>query len=199
LNPKLAIAFRLTVCASFGFGALALSACVGSGQLETLSETGRATVAIESVEGAPPAVVHRFVELLKDEAAARRVAIVAPSEAGYRLRGYLASPVASPTASSITSSIASSIAWAVDVYGADRKRTVRLSGEEKAAGRMWEQADDEALRRVARAGMEQLAALLGTGGPPAAPALAASRPPRATSPLSWLDDWSPEASGIFRL
>ena len=188
LNPKLAIAFRLTVCASFGFGALALSACMGAGQLENLAATGRRAVAIESVEGAPQDVVHRFVAMLNEEAAARQIAVVAPSEAGYRLRGYLATDAAAAT-----------VSWAWDVYGADRKRAVRLSGAEEAAGRMWEQADDRILRGIARAGGDQLAAFLAATRPASAPALAASPPPRGASPPGWLDDWAPEASGIFRL
>src|SRR5262245_66111383 len=40
---------------------LALSGCVGAGQIAGLSDGRRATVAVESVEGAPPAVAHRFV------------------------------------------------------------------------------------------------------------------------------------------
>lgn len=175
---------------------LALSACVNAGQIANLTETGRPAVAIaiESVDGAPAAVVHRFVDVLKDEAAARQIAVVAPSEANYRLRGYLAAPGADGAAP------AASVAWVLDVYGADRQRAIRLSGEEKTAGRMWEQADDEVLRRIARAGMEQLAAFLGAARPPSAPAaLAASPRQPASSLLGSLDDWAPEASGIFRI
>jgi hypothetical protein len=166
---------------------LALSACASAGQLANLSETGRAAVAIESVEGAPATVVHRFVAALKDEAAAHRIAVVAASEANYRLRGYLASDTTT------------TVRWAWDVYGADQKRAVRLSGEEKAAGRGWEQTDDKVLRRIARASVEQLAASLGATRALAASALAASPPPQSASPLGSPDDWAPEASGIFRL
>ena len=167
---------------------LALSACVSTGQIANLSETGRAAVAIETVDGAPAAVVHKFVELLRDEAAARDIAVVAPGDAKYRLRGYLAADAATGT-----------VSWAWDVYGADRKRAVRLSGEEDTAGRGWGQADEQVLRGIARAGVGQLAAFLHTARPPSAPALAASPPPRGASPLGWPDDWTPEASGIFRL
>src|SRR5215468_2434637 len=69
---------------------LALSGCMGAGQIAGLSDGRRATVAVESVEGAPPAVVHRFVTLLNDEAAARGITVVSPNEANYRVRGYLA-------------------------------------------------------------------------------------------------------------
>jgi hypothetical protein len=167
---------------------LALSACVSTGQIANLGETGRAAVAIESVEGAPAAVVHKFVELLKDEAAARDITVVPPGDAKYRLRGYLAADAAT-----------GAVNWAWDVYGADRKRAVRLSGEEDTAGRGWGQADEQALRGIARAGVGQLAAFLRTARPPSAPALAASPSPRGASPLGLPDDWAPEASGIFRL
>jgi hypothetical protein len=167
---------------------LALSACVSTGQIANLTETGRVAVAIESVDGAPAAVVHRFVDLLKDEAAAQQIAVVPPGDAKFRLRGYLAAEAATGT-----------VSWAWDVYGADQKRAVRLSGEEETAGRGWGQADDQVLRGIARAGIGQLAAFLRAARPPSAPALAASPPPRGTLPLGWPDDWAPEASGIFRL
>jgi hypothetical protein len=167
---------------------LALSACVSTGQIANLTERGRVAVAIESVDGAPAAVVHRFVDLLTDEAAAREIAVVPPGDAKYRLRGYLAADAATGT-----------VSWAWDVYGADQKRAVRLSGEEETAGRGWGQADDQVLRGIARGGVGQLAAFLRAARPPSAPALAASPPPRSVSPLGLPDDWAPEASGIFRL
>ena len=51
---------------------LAVSACAGTGQLANLTEGDRTAVAIQSVEGAPAAVVHRFVAMLEDEAARER-------------------------------------------------------------------------------------------------------------------------------
>jgi hypothetical protein len=177
---------------------LAVSACAGTGELANLTEVDRAAVAIQSVEGVPTAVVHRFVAMLEDEAAARQIPVVPLSEAGYRLRGYLAAQgdgTAAPTA----------VAWSVDVYGADGQRAVRLSGQEKAAGRPSQQADDETLRRIARASMER-------SRPPAAAASATTPQPQGEtspaasplpstllSPLGSLDDWTPEAAGIFRI
>jgi hypothetical protein len=166
---------------------LALSACASAGQIANLTETGRTAVAIESVEGAPASVVHRFVDVLKDEAAAHQIAVVPAGEANYRLRGYLATDATT------------AVSWAWEVYGADQKRAVRLGGEEKTAGRGWEQADDRVLRRIARAGVAQLAAFLAATRPPSASALAASPLRPSTSPLGSADDWAPEASGIFRL
>jgi hypothetical protein len=184
---------------------LAVSACAGTGQLANLSEGDRTAVAIQSVEGAPAAVVHRFVALLEDEAAARQLPVVPLSEAGYRLRGYLAAQGDGAAATT-------AVAWSVDIYRADGQRAVRLSGEEKTAGRPWQQADDETLRRIARASMDRLAAFLGRTRPAAAAASATTPQPQAEaspaasplpstplSPLGSLDDWTPEASGIFRI
>jgi hypothetical protein len=170
---------------------LALSACANGGHIGNLSEGGRAAVAIESVDGAPAAVVHKFVDMLKDEAAARHIAIARPGEADYRLRAYLAAKGADG---------ATSISWAIDVYGADQHRAIRLNGEEEAAGRAWKAADDGALRRIARAGMERLVLFLAAARPPSAPAFLASPPSqRAASRSGGLDDWAPEAAGIFRI
>ena len=185
---------------------LAVSACVGTGQLANLSETARPTIAIESIEGVPAAVVPKFVTALKEEAAQRRIALAAPGEANYRLRGYLAarddesanagsgSPIV--TTASVTTI---SVAWTLDVYDGNQYQVVRLSGEEKAAAdRPGAAADDQLLRRAARAGIDQLAAYLATTRAPAA-GTAALAPQRTALGSSWLDDWTPEASGIFRL
>jgi len=174
---------------------LALSGCMGAGQIAGLSER-RATVAVESVEGAPPAVVHRFVTLLNDEAAARNIIVVSPNEATYRVRGYLAAQRAEGAATSVS--------WVLDVYGPDRQRVVRFSGEQKATGPTWAwaQGDDETLRRMARMGMERLAAFVGTAPSVTTAAVAASppaAPPPSTTLFGSLDDWTPEASGIFRI
>lgn len=177
---------------------LTLSACVNSAQIANLTQAGRATVAFELVGGPPPAVVHKFMKSLKDEAAARRITVVSPSEADYRLRGYLAAHD-DGGATSITS--ITSITWALDVYGADQHRAIRLGGEEKATGRAWAAADDEVLHRIASAGMERFAVFLATARPPSGPLVGAvSAPPQPTSSaLGWLDDWTPEAAGIFRI
>ena len=94
--------------------------------------------------------------------------------------------------------ITSSITWTLDVYGGDQHRVIRLSGREKAADRPWAATDDPALRRVARAGMDQFAAFLATTRAPAAAGPGAA-PQRAASGSGWLDDWTPEAAGIFRI
>jgi hypothetical protein len=172
---------------------LALSACVGSGQLANLTESRRAAVAFESIDGPPPAVVHKFVQTLKDEAGVRQIGVVASGEANYRLRGYLAAHNAGA---------ATVISWALDVYDTDQHHAFRLSGEERANGRAgdrsWAAADDQVLHRIASAGMTQLAAFLSNARPAAANAAPTTSSPRASA-LAWLDDWTPEAAGIFRI
>lgn len=185
---------------------LAVSACVGTGQLANLSEIARPAIAIESFEGAPTAVVPKFVTILKEEAAQRQIALGAPGAANYRLRGYLAARddegktanAGSGGRIDATSSATSSVAWTLDLYDGDQHRVVRLSGEEKAADRLGAAADDQVLRRAARAGIDQLAAFLATNRTPTAGASTVA-PQRTALGSGWLDDWTPEASGIFRL
>jgi hypothetical protein len=170
---------------------LAASGCVGSGQIVNFAETRRATVAFESIDGPPPAVFQKFMKSLKEEAGARQITVVSPGEANYRLRGYLAAHGDSAT---------TSISWALDVYDGDQRRAFRLSGEERTAGRSWAAADDQLLQRIARAGMTQLAAFVSNARPTAEAAPAPATPPQRTASVTgWLDDWTPEASGIFRI
>jgi hypothetical protein len=163
---------------------LAVSACVSSGQIANLTETRRTTVAFESVDGPPPAVFNRFMASLKQEAGARQIAVVPSNEANYRLRGYLAAQ------------LGDRITWALDVYDADQRRAFRLSGEEKTTSRMWAGADDQVLQRIAGASMTQFAAFLSSARTAAATPDPA---PRRSASLGWIDDWAPEASGIFRI
>ncbi len=171
---------------------LAASACANIGQIGNLTDAPKATVAFESLDGAPPAVSQKFTAVLKDEAGSRQMAVVAPAEATYRLRGYLAAQAEGGT---------TAIVWAWDVYdGASQRRAFRLNGTEKVNGAGWTVADDEVLRRVARAGMSQLAVFAA-----ARPSTAASAQPEPPTPakrsamLGWIDDWAPETAGIFRI
>ena len=169
---------------------LAVSGCAGSGLIANLADARRATVAFESIDDPPTTVSHKLIKSLKEEAGARQIAVVPPGEANYRLRRYLAAH---------GDSAATSISWALDVYDGDQRRAFRLSGEERTTGRSWAAADDQLLQRIARAEMTQLAAFVSnTRTAEAAPAPAAS-PQRTASLLGRLDDWTPEASGIFRI
>ena len=166
---------------------LAAGGCVGTGQIANLADGRRTTVAFETIDGAPPAVFHKFVSSLKDEAGARQIQVVSSNEANYRLRGYLAVHGADS---------GTAIAWVLDVYDANERRAFRLSGEEKTAGRSWTAADDQVLARIARAGMQQFATFAATADAPSPTAAAA---PQRSAAFGWLDDWAPEASGIFRI
>jgi hypothetical protein len=166
---------------------LALSACVNAGQIVNLIEAPpAATVAFESVEGAPPAVSQKLVRNLEDEARARRIPLAEPGEANYRLRGYLATPETAD----------GSIAWTLDVYDAGRRRIFRLSGQERAAAGAG--AEGPVLQSLAHNGIDQLTAFLARERNADALATpAATAPPWLT--MRVLDDWAPESAGIFRL
>ena len=145
---------------------LMVSACSNIGQigdfnrshlLGTSNEAPRVSVAVELVDGPPPAVHERFMRALKDEAGSRQIAVVASGDASYRLRGYLAThPEGGATA----------ISWAWDVYDPGQRRAFRLKGEDKATGAAgWATADDQVLRRIAGSALDQLAGLHGVAPP----------------------------------
>jgi hypothetical protein len=153
----LAIACALGGCASGGApnGSVAMA---GSGP----------TVAFESIDGPPPPVFERMVNVLDSESKLRNLSIVSrEGSASYRVRSYLSAQVSRGRAS---------IAWVWDVYDRDQQRALRLSGEEPAgkAGRdAWAAADDLLLRKIAQAGLSGLSGMInGTvpAEPPPAPA-----------------------------
>ncbi len=172
------------------FGVLSLLALAGCGSTWQIpgptADPRGTTIAVESIDGPPAPVVHRFVRDLNEAAATRQIAIVARgTQALYRVRGYLA-----PQAGG------ASIAWAWDVYDAAENRAFRLRGEEKAAPGRRSWTDEQALRRIARASVEQLVAFLSEGRtPPPAP----PPPARGPSVIAAGDDFRPEAAGIFRV
>jgi hypothetical protein len=157
----------------------------------TLGPTGQArdvSIAFESIDGLPRDVSQRLVRDLNEEAAALQIAVVpAGGEPAYRMRGYLAAHA---------ERAGTSIAWAWDVYDAELHRAFRLSGEEPAgsaargpAGGIWASADEALLRRIARAGMQEFAALLGSAPARTVPAPAA--PERNGAAVAGRDDVGP--------
>src|SRR5438034_1070906 len=69
----------------------AASGCSTPAALGLAANARGATVTIESVEGAPATVFHRYLREINTEAAERNVALVLwGGAASYRLRGYLA-------------------------------------------------------------------------------------------------------------
>jgi hypothetical protein len=162
---------------------LAASACANIGQIGNLTEGPKVTVAFESVDGAPPAVFQKYIAALKDEAGTRQMMVTTPGEANYRLRGYLAAPIEG-----------GALAWAWDVYDTNQRRVFRLNGTEKGAGI----TDDQLLRRVARAGMDQFA-VFAAARPSAVGAADVPPVEKRSAMFGWIDDWAPETAGIFRI
>jgi hypothetical protein len=118
------------------------------------------TVAFESIDGPPETVFRKLVAQLTTEANARQVAVVSrESPAQYRVRGYVAAHVLGKK---------TTITWVWDVYTANQQRAQRIAGELPGAPseRAWAAADDQVVNRMARDGMERLAAFLANPGPP---------------------------------
>jgi hypothetical protein len=168
-------------------GALGGCASGGPGSGAFAQAGGGATVTFESIDGPPPQVFDRMVNLLDSESKLRNVAIVSrDGSASYRVRSYLAAQVSRGRAT---------IAWVWDVYDRDQQRALRLSGEEPAgkAGRdAWAAADDVVLRRIAQAGLTGLSSMINGTAPADAPAA----PPRGRGPAVASVGDSP-ASGAF--
>jgi hypothetical protein len=161
---------RLGVAACLAL-ALAAGGCASTPQpgANLASDRGGASIAFESIDGPPVAVFQNLVTTLAAEATARQVRVVSRAgQPAYRIRGYLAAIVAGGR---------SHISWVWDVYDTDKRRVLRIAGEE-AAGRpganAWAAADDQMLHRIARTSMDRLAAFL--AAPPAPPAEPATQP-----------------------
>src|SRR6195952_2049727 len=167
-----AMAAALFVVASALGGCAGGGAASGSFAMATGPSGSGATVAFESIDGPPPQVFDRMVNLLDSESKLRNVAIVSrEGSASYRVRGYLSAQVSRGR---------TTIAWVWDVYDRDQQRALRLSGEEPAgkAGRdAWTVVDDLLLRKIAQAGLSGLSAMInGTAAePPSSPAPAPGR------------------------
>ena len=126
--------------------------------------SGGQTVAFDSIDGPPPQVFGRMVDVLESESKLRNLAIVSrEGQAVYRVRGYVAAQVAHGR---------TTIVWVWDVYDRDHQRTLRLSGEEpagKAARDPWSAADDLVLRKIAQAGLSSLSGIVNGTSPETAP------------------------------
>ena len=133
------------------------------------------TIAFDSIDGPPPGVFNRLVDNLTSEAQSRNLAIASRAgAANYRVRGYLAAQIVRGR---------THISWVWDVYDDDKLRALRIVGEEAGSrgGDPWSAADEQMLRRIARASMDRLATFLANPGAPAEPdaatAIAASPDP----------------------
>ena len=147
--------------------ACGLGGCAGGGAagVSFAMAGGSPTVAFESIDGPPPRVFDRMVDVLDSESKLRNLSIVSRDGlASYRVRSYLAAQVSRGR---------TVIAWVWDVYDRDQQRALRLSGEEPAgkAGRdAWAAADDVVLRRIAQAGLTGLTGMINGTAPDAPPA-----------------------------
>jgi hypothetical protein len=159
--PRAAVAAMLLALAC-GLGGCAGGGAVGG---SFAMAGGGPTVAFESIDGPPPNVFDRMVDVLDSESKLRNLSIVSrEGSASYRVRSYLAAQVSRGR---------TVIAWVWDVYDRDQQRALRLSGEEPAGkpGRdPWTAADDLVLRKIAQAGLSGLSAMINGTAPDATPA-----------------------------
>jgi hypothetical protein len=159
------IAPRTAIAAALMAIACALGGCASGGAGSYAMAGGGSTVAFESIDGPPPQIFDRMVDVLDSESKLRNLSIVSrEGSATYRVRSYLAAEVSHGGRTMI--------AWVWDVYDSGQQRTLRLSGEEPAgkAGRdPWTAADDLVLRRIAQAGFSGLSAMINGTPPPDAP------------------------------
>jgi hypothetical protein len=184
--PRTAIAATLLTIAC------ALGGCASGGAAsDSFAMAGSGpTVAFESIDGPPPPVFERMVNVLDSESKLRNLSIVSrEGAASYRVRSYLAARVSRGRAT---------IAWVWDVYDRDQQRALRLSGEEPAgkAGRdAWAGADDLLLRKIAQGGLSGLSGMInGTAPADAPPAPAPARPGPAVASA---EEQPAPASGDF--
>jgi hypothetical protein len=159
--PRAAIAAMLLAIAC-GLGGCAGGGAVGG---SFAMAGGSPTVAFESIDGPPPHVFDRMVDVLDSESKLRNLSIVSrEGSASYRVRSYLSAQVSRGR---------TMIAWVWDVYDRDQQRALRLSGQEPAskAGRdPWTASDDLVLRKIAQAGLSGLSAMINGTAPDAPPA-----------------------------
>jgi len=141
---------------------LLIAGCTTSGQpvlgAAGIGAAGPRTVAFESIDGPPEALFRKLVAQLAQEANARQINMVSrETPAQFRIRGYVAAHVQGKK---------TTITWVWDVYDADSERATRFVGEVPGASsdRAWAAADDAVVTRIARDGMNRLAAFLATPG-----------------------------------
>jgi hypothetical protein len=159
IAPRAAIAAVLLAMAC-GLGGCASGGAANSGSFAMASDGGGPTVAFASIDGPPPQVFDRMVNVLDSESKLRSLSIVSrEGSASYRVRSYLSAQVSGGR---------TTIAWVWDVYDRDQQRALRLSGEEPAgkAGRdPWTAADDLVLRKIAQAGLSGLSDMINGTAP----------------------------------
>jgi hypothetical protein len=146
--------------------------CVSSTAPAPTASSGSAglvPIAFESISGVPQPVFDRLVASIAQESEARRVLIVSRNDnAEYRIRGYL---------SAHGEGADGRVAWVFDVFDTNRRRTVRLSGEEPASGgAAWSGTSDTVVAGIAARSMADLSQWLASGGGGPAATQLASQP-----------------------
>jgi hypothetical protein len=163
---------RLGIAACLAL-ALAAGGCANSpapmASVSSVSSQGGNSIAFESIDGPPVAVFQNLVTTLSAEAQARQVQVVSRTgNPAYRVRGYLAAIVVGGK---------SHISWVWDVYDADKRRVLRIAGEEAGGhpgSNAWGAADEQMVRRIARSSVDRLVAFL--AAPSAPPAVEPAQP-----------------------
>ena len=133
------------------------------------ADLANASVAIVSIDGAPPAFAADFRRRLNGAAISRNIALADPAKAHYLVRGYLS---AAPTADG------AEIEYVWDVFTAGKQRVQRLDDAiaVKGAGQdPWAIFGEAALTSVAAKSADDLAAFL-SNTPEAAPTAGAAPP-----------------------
>src|SRR5687767_8456124 len=179
-------ASRGRIIVAVAFAATLLAGCNTTQPGLFATSSRPASIAFDSIDGPPPEVFQRLVRDLNSEAKSRQLTVLSrDDEPTYRARGYMGAQIKTREAS---------ITWVWDVYDGERQRVLRISGEEKVAGKHrnpWEALDEAAVQRIASKSVEQIGAFLTAVNRPVAPAVE----PTATS----LKEGSPEAEGIVRI
>jgi hypothetical protein len=161
--PRAAMAALLLTIAG-GLGGCAGAGANANANAFAMASAGP-TVAFESIDGPPPFIFERMVNVLDSESKLRNLSIVSrQGTAAYRVRSYLSAQVSRGR---------TTIAWVWDVYDRDQQRALRLSGEEpagKAGSDPWTAADDLVLRKIAQAGLSGLSAMVNGAVPADGPA-----------------------------
>ena len=128
-----------------------------------------ASVALVSVEGAPPSLGEGFASDVAEAAKSREIRIVDADAARYFLRGYLS---ARPTEDG------AEVEYVWDVFGPDKRREFRLNDVFEVKGKgddAWDIVTPRALAGVAAKSADDLAAFL-SNSPEAKPIADAAAP-----------------------
>ena len=145
-------ALLLAGCQSPGDSTLSLASGLGAARV---SAPG-ASIAFESIEGAPDALRGEFTSALVSEASARRVEVVSgEAPVRYRLRGYLTTYQ--------TDDGRTMLAYVWDLFDAGKRRARRLEGT-MPAGRAgsdpWSTIGTAQLQQAASQSMNEIAGFL---------------------------------------